>query len=152
VKKWEGLVLLQMQVLQAQADADQITVECGNQIQELSAAQEKHKEAQAAYKTSDAHAKKLMAAVQADFAEKELDYEEINAYIQVILPLLSYFTDKTGSDSKSCLRRRTRRNTLSRRKFASHKRPKQCRRRPRTLRKTCRRNQSHRSTHGRTSN
>jgi hypothetical protein len=86
VKKWEGVVLSKIEVLQAHADAEKIQVQVGNQTQELGAAQAKYLAAFEAHKASGVNAKSLKESVHAYVAEKEFADELVSEYIQVIPP------------------------------------------------------------------
>ena len=84
MKKWEELVRLKVHALQAEADAKQIIVECGQQTQELAAAQARLEEAKKAYEASKDKAKQHWNEVMRYIAEKEFDEEEAQQYIRVI--------------------------------------------------------------------
>jgi hypothetical protein len=91
MKKWEGLVLLKMQALQARADAEHIAALCGIQAQDLVEATARVDKLNALCKASGEKAKGFFEAVHNYCNEKNLEPDQMRVFIQVRpLPKLSY--------------------------------------------------------------
>lgn len=86
MKKWEGLVHLKMQALQARADAEHVTVLCGIQTQDLVEATARVDQLNNLCKASGDKAKGFFGAVHNYFEEKKLELDQMRVFIQVLPP------------------------------------------------------------------
>ena len=92
MKKWEGLVLLKMQALQARADAEHVAALCGIQAQDLVEATARVDQLNNLCKASGDKAKGFFQAVHNYCDEKKLDQDQMREFIQVLPPRSSQIT------------------------------------------------------------